>query len=38
MDQIEALYKDKRKQYISMMSGILQGDRAAAEDVVEELR
>ena len=36
MDQIDALYKDKRKQYISMMSGILQGDRAAAEDVVQE--
>lgn len=36
MEQIEALYNEKRKQYISMMSNILHGDRSAAEDVVQE--
>lgn len=36
MKEIEQLYKENRKRYVNLMSSILRGDRAAAEDVVQE--
>lgn len=36
MKEIEQLYIESRKKYVNIMSSILRGDRAAAEDVVQE--
>lgn len=36
MEQLLELYKNDRKRYINIMSHILRGDRAGAEDVVQE--
>lgn len=36
MEQLIELYNKNRKAYVNIMSSILRGDRAAAEDVVQE--
>lgn len=36
MEELLNLYKNNRKNYINIMSHILRGDHAAAEDVVQE--